>query len=393
MLRILEDISYSIDWLTNTFDFIQFHDVNAPFGSIARKKYEEGKKNLEKLYSLLTYGNSSEITVEKRKFKDYSSRVYLGEFIQFFLNGCKNGRDLYHSKFEMSGNACRDFISRGGNWFDLFKFLYTGDNAVSNKPTRIDIAIDVRTKKYFTFEKLVDVLYSKGNYSSTLRDITYIGSKRRVANDFCYKGNTLYLGSMSSDVYLCIYDKKLERIQIDDSSNLDSECWYRIEIRFRNENALWFIQNLLLTEDRNDYSFIMDALYKVLDIKTENGSETIRNRETVSWWKIFLNDATKAKFNDRDIPEITLEKKKKYVEVNAGMSLSQVLYCFDDPLESVNYIFDLLDEKTIDMQERQIKQINEFRKSKKLKPFKNYDELLEYKEKIKYLVERLENNG
>lgn len=389
-----EKISFSIDWLTSTFDFIQFDDVKAPYGSILRNKYEEGREKLNELYRLLTYDKFDERTEEKKRFKDYSQRVYLGEFIQFFLNGCKNSKGLKHSKIEISGNGCRDFINRGGNWFNLFNWMYTGINAVSNKPTRIDVAIDVKTKIYFTFDTLVDWLFNRGLYSSPLRDISHTSSKRKLKDLLYWRGNTLYIGSMTSNCYLCIYDKELERKQAGDESPMLDECWYRIEIRFREEQATWFIENFLKTQDRGDYSFIMDALYQVLDIKTDDQNfKTLRHRETAKWWQDFLHDASKAKFNDRKINPITLEKKQKYVEVNAGMSITQLMYCFDSPEQSIDYILNIVETKTEDMENKELIQVNEFREEKGLKPFKNIEEFLDYKDRLLMLRARFLKNG
>lgn len=387
-----DKITFSIDWLTSTFDFIQFDDFKAPYGSIARNNYEEGREKLQYLYHLLTYPNFDERTEEKKKFGEYKNSIVLGEFIKFFFNGCKNGKGLRHSKFEIPGNGCRDFINRGGNWFELFKWLYTGQNAVSNKATRIDCAIDIKTTKYFTLEFLFDWLFEKGLFSSPLRTISEIRSKGRLQDKLYYKGNTLYLGSPTSNVYLCIYDKALERIQAKDEIPMLDECWYRIEIRFRDDQALWFIENFLKTEDRGDYSFIMDALYNVLDVKTDDSNiESMRNRSTALWWTDFLHDASKAKFNVRIENPITLEKKQKYVEVNAGMSITQVLYTFDKPVQSLDYIFNLFDLKSNDMDNKELIQVNEFRIQKGLKPFKDFEELLDYKERLKFLLERIAN--
>lgn len=234
-----EKISFSINWLTSIFDFIQINDYKEPYGTTIRNNYEDGLEKLNMLYELLTYPNYDERVEEDKKVRDYSEKVTLGKFIQIYLNGCKNSKGLNHSKLELNTYGCDDFVNRGGSWFDLFNWLYTSDNAISNKPYRIDVGIDVKTNKNFTLELLYDHLISNGLLK--------------------YFRNSLCFGSTKSNVYLCIYNNKISHIQLDDKFN------YRIEIRFRNEKASWFIDNFI--QAQGDYSFIMNVVYELLNIK------------------------------------------------------------------------------------------------------------------------------
>ena len=388
-MNTFDDISYCIDWVTATFDFIQFDDYKAPEGSILRNRYEDGKHKLNHLYNLLTYPNFDERTEEVKKFGEYKQRVFLGEFISLFFNGCKNSKNLHHSKLEMSGNACRDFIDRGGNWFDLFEFFLTYEGKVNGiKPTRIDAAIDVKTNKYFDFDKILKYTIDECSYSSPSRDISLTTSKRRLKDKLYNRGRTIYLGSETSAVYLCIYDKLLERRQAGDETDYGTDVWYRIELRFRDEQASWFLSEFLKTKDRQDYSFIMNALYKVLDIKEiDSEQKALRNRPTADWWLKFLDDSSKAKLNDKPIKSITLKKKEKYLEVNSGMAITQVLYSCKSPVDFFKKIFNIIDLKTDDLDHRKLKQINEFRESEGLEKL-NLDEILQFREMAKAYLER-----
>lgn len=388
-MNTFNEISYCIDWVTATFDFIQFDDIKAPEGSILRTRYEEGKRRLNHFYKLLTYPNFDERTEEQKKFGEYKQRVWLGEFISFFFNGCKNSKNLHHSKLEMSGNACRDFIDRGGNWFDLFEFFLTFEGKANGiKPTRIDAAIDVKTNKYFDFDKLIKYTIDECSYSSPSRDIALTTSKRKLKDKLYCRGRTIYLGSETSAVYLCIYDKLLERRQAGDETDYGTDVWYRIEMRFRDEQAIWFMTEFLKTKDRQDYSFIMNALYKILDIKELDSSQkALRNRQTVDWWLNFLNDASKAKLNDKPIKNITLRKKEKYLEVNSGMAITQVLYSCSSPMDFFKKIFKIIDLKTDELDPRRLKEINEFRVSEGLEKL-TIEDILKLRELTKAFIER-----
>jgi len=387
-----DKITYKIDWVTMTFDFFQYNDQ---YGNI--DKYIEGLNKLNKLYELLTYPNSDDRTEETRKFKDYTKRIYLGEFISLFINGCKNSKGLNHNKLEMSGHACSDFINRGGDWFKLFDFC-TAYNGMANKTnfTRIDLAIDVRTKKYFDFDKLKEYIVNKKCYTSPAIKGRLEYSWNKLPDGSNDDGNTIYIGSISSSIQLCIYDKNLERQSAGDETPMLDECWYRFEIRFRDQKANWFVTEFLKSKDREDYSFIVSALYKVLDIKTlESDNKLIRQRDTAKWWLDFIGDITKiSKFEEYSEIPITMATKEKYLKVNSGRAIMQKFLCdlvdFDNFNITLNnpfevFMYQLILEKLEEFNNQDKDIINKARQKKGLDLI-DINDVLFVKEKLEDII-------
>lgn len=58
-------------------------------------------------------------------------------------------------------------------------------------------------------------------------------------------GNTLYIGSLQSEVYFCIYEKDYEQYKKHDIPIADAEVKNRFEIRLKNERAFYAIRDLL----------------------------------------------------------------------------------------------------------------------------------------------------
>ena len=52
-------------------------------------------------------------------------------------------------------------------------------------------------------------------------------------------GNTLYIGSLQSEVYVCIYEKDYEQYKKHDIPSADAEVKNRFEIRLKNERAFY----------------------------------------------------------------------------------------------------------------------------------------------------------
>ena len=60
-----------------------------------------------------------------------------------------------------------------------------------------------------------------------------------------YMGRTLYLGSLKSDVYFCIYEKDYEQYVKLGTPLEEADIINRFEIRLRNERAYYAVRDLL----------------------------------------------------------------------------------------------------------------------------------------------------
>ena len=70
-----------------------------------------------------------------------------------------------------------------------------------------------------------------------------------------YMGRTLYLGSLKSDVYFCIYEKDYEQYVKLGTPLEEADIINRFEIRLRNERAYYAVRDLLTYYDAEQTAF------------------------------------------------------------------------------------------------------------------------------------------
>ena len=75
-------------------------------------------------------------------------------------------------------------------------------------------------------------------------------------------GNTLYIGSLQSEVYFCIYEKDYEQYKKNDIPIEDAEVKNRFEIRLKNERAYYACLLYTSIFPLFLYSFIMSSACK-----------------------------------------------------------------------------------------------------------------------------------
>lgn len=371
-----DEISLCIDWFTCTFDFIQLNYRFAPFDSWQYQEYKKGTEKLERLYELLTFPDESERTFEDISLSGYRHGfITLGEHIKIFFGGAVNSNKLYHNKLEMSGQACKDFVERGGNWFELFSWLLNnGANF-----TRVDCAIDVFTDRFFDMSKLYHYVRNY-YYVSPLRKWSYEHGGDTSSETFT--GETIYIGSNFSNTLICIYDKKLERFS--QGIEVFEPAWYRVEIRFKQDRAKWFVNNFLVESIGNhDFSFIPKALFAVLDFKEKVNNDSNKGRwPTSGWWLEFLSVSAKADFShERKIQ--TIEKKIDWLDRCVSRSLLQV-YATDSG-NFLKLLFEMIKEKFQDFNNVDLSIINDKRIKEGMNELKD-DDIVKMKEDVDNLL-------
>lgn len=133
-----------------------------------------------------------------------------------------NGREDMGVWLEMSGQGCRAFETYGNGQYDalIAEWLY---NRQQMNITRVDVAFD-------DFEGYMDIDLlaketEKQNYVSRCDEWKVI---------YGSKGTSIEIGSMSSEVFVRIYDKAKER------KYTDGRHWIRLELQMRRDRAMSF---------------------------------------------------------------------------------------------------------------------------------------------------------
>ena len=68
-------------------------------------------------------------------------------------------------------------------------------------------------------------------------------------------GNTLYIGSLKSEVYFCIYEKDYEQYVKYEIPLEDTKIKNHLEIRLKNERAYYAVRGLLTYQDAERTTF------------------------------------------------------------------------------------------------------------------------------------------
>lgn len=134
-----------------------------------------------------------------------------------------NGREDMGIWLEMSGQGCRTFETYGsGKYEDIFAEVLSDPDEVHI--TRLDIAFDDHT----------DVLDIDQICTDT-EEQEYVSRFRGWQVTRSDGGNSVTLGSRSSEILIRIYDKAAER------GYEDGRHWVRCELQLRRERALAYI--------------------------------------------------------------------------------------------------------------------------------------------------------
>lgn len=240
----------------------------------------------------------------------------------------------------MAGKGCRNYErfleANNETWYDFFERL---DSYNVSYP-RIDVAIDDR-KTYFKIEKLARL--ARENMAVTRMQIgdSHVGFD---LNGNRKRGDTLYIGSRSSEFYVCFYEKGYE--QAEKLGKEVDEHWNRYELRFRQERAVNFVNAL---RERKDISSVaMEVLNESIRFvkKPEHSSDTNRRRYPL-WepWAWFMRDVKKLKLTTKP------ETRDYYDRLNwLKMSVLPTLkaYMKIDELMGTSVIEDAIRETKLD---------------------------------------------
>lgn len=182
-------------------------------------------------------------------FYSYSEHYCMGDI--FVLVSGEEGKGVL---VEMKGRGCRQFenylLAQERSWYEFFMDAMVEGGVMK----RLDLAINDKvgilnipnlTEKCRN-EECVSVFRSFKNYRS--------GDLVRRDEKECM-GNTLYIGSLQSEVYFCIYEKDYEQYKKNNILIEDAEVKNRFEIRLKNERAYYALKDLMFYDNPESTAF------------------------------------------------------------------------------------------------------------------------------------------
>lgn len=206
------------------------------------------------------------------------------------------------------------------------------------KFTRLDIAFD-------DFDGLLDIdeMHRKikaGELVTRWRKVKRIDGGK--VGDDEKTGDTINIGSRSSESFLRIYDKKLEtEARGKTVENIDN--WVRVEIELKGEKSDVFsrlLADTAVTSVITPAVLCSELLYGLIDFKeTDFSGDTNKSRwETSDWWRDFIQVSSKLTLS---LPktEKTLDDSKNWVKKAVSSTLGMIVLSKDDDKDVSGYDF------------------------------------------------------
>lgn len=246
----MEKNSILYDWLTVSFQTVNYKELIHLLG-LDSVSWQPDKTRLHYATRLKFDGISVHYT------EDYDTRHQAGCCL------------------EMSGQGCRDFETFGtGDWNLLFEFIALAGGNV----TRLDVAYD-DFSGVLPLRQIFDQA-DRGEYNTKKKKLLLTKSSCDADPD--HAGLSVCHGSKASEVFLRIYDKRVERHAWDQYSH-----WVRFEMQLRDSSACGFLK--LSGSIGEKFRGVLTNYINYVD---PSETDTNRNRWPLSsWWSDFLENA------------------------------------------------------------------------------------------------------
>lgn len=194
--------------------------------------------------------------------------------------------------------------------------------------TRLDIAVDDIGCRYFSTDD-VYALYSNTQIVTKTRNVRNFEDWDAPGRK---SGHTVYFGSRTSDIFLRVYDKQMERNRklVDSGSRIDTP-WTRWELELKNERAVNVVKLIL-----SDLSLgvvavgVLSHYIRMIELDDSNRSRC----SIYPLWVDFINGISSLKIT---VPkfEKSLEDKKTWIKRQVMPTLAAVILADGGSLEFV----------------------------------------------------------
>lgn len=242
-------------------------------------------------------------------FYSYSEHYHFGDVFILTSNDIQKGTLL-----ELKGRGCRQFecflLAQHRTWYDFFidclieKCIFKRlDLAINDKSGILSIP---KLAKKCQDEECISVFRSFKNYQS---------GELIKRDEKCDMGNTLYIGSLKSEVYFCIYEKDYEQYVKNQIPIEEAEVKNRFEIRLKNERANQAIMDLITHQDAEKTAFsIINRYLKFVD---SDRSKRRSDWKVNAQWNMFIGE-------NRDVLKLTTQPQPYSIDRTLGWLHKQV---------------------------------------------------------------------
>lgn len=222
---------------------------------------------------------------------------------------------------ELKGKGCRQMeaylTAEGRSWFDFMMDCLSAGGVMK----RLDLAINDRAgilnipmlKEKWKRGEAISYFRGHKGYDSTKKNGGIVPEDT---------GNTLYVGSTSSEVYFCIYEKAKEQYAKLGIDIEDMEVKNRFEIRLKNERAYHAVADLLTYYDAERTAFsIINRYLCFVDAEEDKPKSEWKVNEDWAW---FIGEHREALRLTTQPEPFTLEKALRWLHRQVAPTLKMV---------------------------------------------------------------------
>lgn len=227
----------------------------------------------------------------------------------------------------ITGTGCRSY-DNACHLYDLI--LMVIGCVPKHKFTRIDLAIDDHGEDLLQYDRIHQAAL-ESMFTSRWSKWDEVNS--RNCSDGSYLGRTMYFGSQKSDIFVRIYDKKLERIAKDkQAQNLDLDPWTRLEVVYKQQRAQLLAEYLVYHED------VGTALKKTLNnyirfVLPPKKSDSNKSRwQTVDWWAEFIGAVGTLKLTIQPLNR-TIDQMADWVDKQIAPTMAAIMTAHEGDLD------------------------------------------------------------
>ena len=216
--------------------------------------------------------------------EDYGKYGYESQYIIGDINVMCSVQAHLGVLLELKGRGCPQMesylLAQERSWYDFMLDCLTAGGVMK----RLDLAVNDRAG-------ILDIptlkeKYKAGECISCFRMQKDYSGTEKCGNDTPQNtGETLYLGSTSSELYMCAYQKNYEQYVKNGTEIEDTEIKNRFEIRMKNERAYYAVVDLINYHDAERTAFsIINHYVRFVDREDDKPKRQWKINEDWEWF-------------------------------------------------------------------------------------------------------------
>ncbi|EGT4143231.1 XRE family transcriptional regulator [Clostridium perfringens] len=215
-------------------------------------------------------------------FYSYSEHYVIGNIFVLVSQDIEKGVLI-----ELKGQGCRQYekflLAQHRSWYDFLLDALLAGGVMK----RMDLAINDMVG-ILDIEELTDKCNNEECISVFRSFKSYRSGELVRKNEKIGMGNTLYIGSLKSEVYFCIYEKDYEQYIKLDIPIDEVKIKNRFEIRLKNERAYHAAVDLLANRDAERTTFsIINRYMRFVDREEKISRSKWKTNED---WSYFIGE-------------------------------------------------------------------------------------------------------